>query len=85
MVKQAKDYDPLGLYVKRWIPELAHLPDGDIALFMPWTIKEPIKNYFQPIIVEKEWERFSGNQNRNRGGRPNQPRRSDWKVKKYNK
>ena len=33
-VTQARTYDPLGQYIKRWVPELAHLPLG--MLREPW-------------------------------------------------
>jgi deoxyribodipyrimidine photo-lyase len=33
-VSQAQRFDPLGRYVRRWIPELAALPDK--AIFAPW-------------------------------------------------
>jgi deoxyribodipyrimidine photo-lyase len=33
-VSQAQKFDPLGRYVRRWVPELAALPDR--ALFAPW-------------------------------------------------
>jgi deoxyribodipyrimidine photo-lyase len=29
-LRQAKAYDPRGIYVRRWIPELAGLPDADV-------------------------------------------------------
>jgi deoxyribodipyrimidine photo-lyase len=29
-LKQARAYDPQGLYVRRWVPELAGLPDADV-------------------------------------------------------
>jgi deoxyribodipyrimidine photo-lyase len=28
--KQARSFDPSGTYVRRWIPELAHVPDADL-------------------------------------------------------
>ncbi|MBD5635830.1 MAG: FAD-binding domain-containing protein [Candidatus Eremiobacteraeota bacterium] len=28
--KQARAFDPLGAYVKRWVPELANLPDAEV-------------------------------------------------------
>ena len=77
MIKQAKDYDPSGEYVRRWVPELAHLPAGDIGLFMPWTLSEPPKNYPAPIVVEREWLKFGT------GGDRREPRQSDWRVKRY--
>ncbi|MFT5582512.1 MAG: deoxyribodipyrimidine photo-lyase [Cognaticolwellia sp.] len=36
VVKQAKEQDPAGDFVRRWIPELAQLPAP--AIFTPWTL-----------------------------------------------
>jgi deoxyribodipyrimidine photo-lyase len=36
ILKQAKDYDPQGAYVKHWLPELAVLPSSTIH--QPWTL-----------------------------------------------
>jgi deoxyribodipyrimidine photo-lyase len=38
MIKQAKDYDPNGDYIQRWVPEVAHLPKGALGIFMPWKL-----------------------------------------------
>ncbi len=35
-VKQARDHDPEGLFVRRWIPELQRVPT--VYLFEPWTM-----------------------------------------------
>jgi deoxyribodipyrimidine photo-lyase len=34
-LKQAQDHDPQGIFVRRWLPELQHLPKA--YLFEPWT------------------------------------------------
>ena len=34
-VKQAEEHDPDGTFVRRWVPELAALPSGD--LYRPWA------------------------------------------------
>jgi deoxyribodipyrimidine photo-lyase len=39
-VSQAQKFDPLGRYVRRWVPELAKLPDW--ALFAPWEHAEAL-------------------------------------------
>ena len=42
-VTQSKKFDPNGLYIKRWVPELSHLADK--------TIHEPGHDgYTQPIV-----------------------------------
>jgi deoxyribodipyrimidine photo-lyase len=35
-VKQARDQDPDGAFVRRWVPELAHVPSA--AIFEPWKL-----------------------------------------------
>jgi deoxyribodipyrimidine photo-lyase len=77
MIKQARDYDPQGRYVKLWVKELSGLPDGDERLIVPWKYPAP---YLPPILVEREWERYSTPPQGKR-----QPRQSDWKVKKFAK
>lgn len=36
ILKQSKDYDPDGKYIKSWVPELAHVPVPE--LFEPWKL-----------------------------------------------
>lgn len=43
-VKQAIDLDPRGEFVRRWVPELADVPDEWI--FMPWAIPESLRQEF---------------------------------------
>ncbi|MGI5219487.1 cryptochrome/photolyase family protein [Nocardia sp. CA-290969] len=45
-LRQAERYDPDGTYVRRWIPELAHLEGR--AVHRPW--RSPVENYPAPII-----------------------------------
>ena len=33
-IKQGKDQDPTGAFTRRWVPEIAHLPDADLQ--EPW-------------------------------------------------
>jgi deoxyribodipyrimidine photo-lyase len=46
-VAQGERFDPLGAYVKRWVPELAHLPGEQIH--QPWTVGG-VRAYPQPIV-----------------------------------
>ncbi len=46
VVKQGRDYDPDGIFVKRWLPELAFLTDGRVHT--PWLSAEPV--YPDPIV-----------------------------------
>ena len=53
--KQARRFDPSGVYVKRWVPELAHLPAVDIAgaRFASAQIELPLYSsnaYPQPAV-----------------------------------
>lgn len=43
-IKQARDLDPQGEFVRRWVPELAKVPNEWI--FMPWAIPEPLRQEF---------------------------------------
>ena len=55
MIKQGKDYDPDGEYIKTWVPELLSVSDDRIHT--PWLyLKKPV-NYPEPIHIAPEWER----------------------------
>jgi deoxyribodipyrimidine photo-lyase len=58
--KQAKDQDPQGLFIRRWVPQLARVPLPYLA--EPWTMPAPVQalagcrigqDYPAPIIEEK--------------------------------
>ena len=59
-ILQGEKFDPNGAYVRRWVPELASLPNK--LIHQPWTAT-PLelasanvtlgKNYPQPIIDHK--------------------------------
>jgi deoxyribodipyrimidine photo-lyase len=56
-VSQAQKFDPQGRYVRRWVPELADLPDS--ALLMPWEHPEVLRRSApdyprQPIVDLRE-------------------------------
>ncbi len=67
IIKQAKDYDPEGKYVKHWLPELAKVPTSKIH--EPWKLlaveQERFRvkigiDYPQPIV--NLWESVKENQ-----------------------
>ena len=45
---QAEKFDPNGIYIRRYLPEIAHLPDK--FLFKPWTYLDRRLDYPQPMI-----------------------------------
>ncbi len=47
-VLQGEKFDPKGLYVRRFVPELASLPDKFIH--KPWAAPQPPANYPAPIV-----------------------------------
>ena len=49
---QAKKFDPDGAYVRRWVPELAHLPNA--LIHEPWRAPEPPRGYPPPILDHAE-------------------------------
>ncbi len=47
-ILQGERFDKKGEYVKKWIPEIAEVPDEFIH--KPWEMEEKIKNYPSPIV-----------------------------------
>ena len=47
-ILQGAKFDPDGVYVKRWLPELAEVPSGHIHA--PWEMTQPPKNYPSPMV-----------------------------------
>ncbi|MDN5790122.1 MAG: DNA photolyase family protein [Micrococcales bacterium] len=66
---QATRFDPDGDYVRRWVPELAHLPGP--AVHEPWRHPEGYARGYPPRIVDHADERREslGRYHRARGGR----------------
>jgi deoxyribodipyrimidine photo-lyase len=50
-VLQSKKFDPNGDYIRKWVPELAHL-DSTI-IHSPWEKKVEVPGYPAPIIDHK--------------------------------
>jgi deoxyribodipyrimidine photo-lyase len=47
-IAQGERFDPKGAYVRRWVPELAALPDK--LIHQPWTAPSPPAGYPPPIV-----------------------------------
>ncbi|KAG9093114.1 hypothetical protein FS749_015056 [Ceratobasidium sp. UAMH 11750] len=79
VIKQAKDYDPEGEYIVRWVPELAGPELGGFQRHVPWRVWAAsgaggaAGTYPRtPIVEDSSWKRFypgEGGGGRGRGGR----------------
>lgn len=47
-IKQSIDHDPRGKFIRRYVPELAHVPDSFIH--EPWRMDTPVAGYPAPIV-----------------------------------
>ncbi|MFG6666909.1 DASH family cryptochrome [Halomonas sp. HNIBRBA4712] len=55
VLKQAKQYDPKGLYVAHWLPELEELAFG-VERHQPW--RSAPEAFSEPCVSPDEWERW---------------------------
>jgi deoxyribodipyrimidine photo-lyase len=51
-IKQGFDQDPTGVFIREWIPELAHMEQEFIHT--PWVLKDQMNGYPMPIVDEKK-------------------------------
>ncbi len=51
-VKQSKDQDPFGNFIKKWVPELANCPEEYIH--EPWTMP-PLAQQFENFIIGRDY------------------------------
>jgi deoxyribodipyrimidine photo-lyase len=47
-VLQGEKFDPDGNYARRWIPEIAHLPNS--VIHKPWQSGDDVRDYPKPIV-----------------------------------
>ena len=50
-IKQGLEHDSQGKFIKKWVPELRHVPTANIH--KPWETPELLGEYYRPIVDEK--------------------------------
>lgn len=53
---QGQKFDPEGEYVRKWVPEIAHLDNNSIHT--PWDVKEKL-DYPAPIVIHEEAKKIA--------------------------
>lgn len=59
-IKQGIDQDPKGVFIKKWVPELVHVPVAFIHT--PWLYDGDISSYPDPIVDEKSARNYAQKQ-----------------------
>lgn len=56
---QGERFDPQGTFIRKWLPELADVPDNDIHQPYRWLEKQRqrVLNYPQPIVIHQQARR----------------------------
>merc|ERR1719409_2455961 len=64
LVKQSKDYDPQGEYIRTWLPELAKLPA--LMLFEPWKLSGAEQSRYS-VVLDEDYPRYTPPQQQHGG------------------
>ncbi|KAJ1304547.1 hypothetical protein OPQ81_005688 [Rhizoctonia solani] len=75
VIKQAKDYDPDGEYVKQWVPEVSGSELSGFQRHIPWRVwsgaeqkNSRIRSYPRsPVVEDSSWKKFYSDGDRKHG------------------
>jgi len=59
MTRQAKEHDPKGEFIMRYVPELSNLQGTSIHIHEPWRMKPPPPGYPSRIVLEDKTAKAS--------------------------